>query len=91
MPAWGVTHDDDSIWPVVAFMTRLPNLDESGYQEMLAGAAGHGHHAVQEPAADQVDASTNAATVHVHDDGSEHVHEAEPEKPVEDDHSTHEH
>ena len=45
MPAWGVTHSDDAIWPVVAFMTRLPALDAAGYQEMLVAAAGHGHHA----------------------------------------------
>jgi hypothetical protein len=45
MPAWGATHDDESIWPVVAFMTRLPDLDASAYQELLASAEGQGHHA----------------------------------------------
>jgi mono/diheme cytochrome c family protein len=45
MPAWGVTHDDSSIWPVVALLTRLPDLDEAGYQGLLASAEGHGHHA----------------------------------------------
>lgn len=44
MPAWGVTHDDSSIWPVVALLTKLPGLDESGYQDLLASAEGHGHH-----------------------------------------------
>jgi len=45
MPAWGATHGDESIWPVVAFMTKLPGLDEAAYQELLASAAGQGHHA----------------------------------------------
>ena len=44
MPAWGATHDDGSIWPVIAFMTKLPGLDEAGYLEMLNAAMGHGHH-----------------------------------------------
>jgi len=45
MPAWGVTHDDDAIWPVVALMTRLPELNASQYQELMDSAGGMGHHA----------------------------------------------
>jgi len=45
MPAWGVTHDDDAIWPVVAFMMRLPELDATQYQDLLASAKDMGHHA----------------------------------------------
>lgn len=96
MPAWGATHDDDSIWPVVAFMTRLPELDESGYEQMLTDAEGQGHHAGE--AADEEHShdeseESSGGIVHVHADGSEHVHEqaTEPEAPAEDDHSTHEH
>jgi len=44
MPAWGATHDDDALWPVVAFMIRLPDLDADGYQALLARAEGQGHH-----------------------------------------------
>jgi len=44
MPAWGATHDDDALWPVVAFMTTLPDLDADGYQSLLASANGMGHH-----------------------------------------------
>ena len=44
MPAWGVTHDDDAIWPMVAFMTRLPDMDAEAYQAFLASAKGMGHH-----------------------------------------------
>ena len=45
MPAWGVTHDDDEIWPVIAFLQALPDLDGIAYEEMLEEAEGHGHHA----------------------------------------------
>lgn len=110
MPAWGATHGDDAIWPVVAFMMRLPELDESGYQQLLASAAGQGHHAPGAAAAEHSHEEDSEAAgeaghehaeeagessggeVHIHEDGSEHLHEkpAEPE-PEEHDHSTHEH
>lgn len=44
MPSWGATHDDASLWPVVALMTRLPAMDERDYQSLLARADGMGHH-----------------------------------------------
>ncbi len=44
MPAWGATHDDDALWPVVAFITTLADLDADGYQALLASAEGMGHH-----------------------------------------------
>lgn len=48
MPAWGETHDDAEIWPVVALMTRLPELDPAAYRSLLASAAGSGHHGTGE-------------------------------------------
>ncbi len=45
MPAWGATHDDDALWPVVAFITTLGDLDADGYEALLSSAAGMGHHA----------------------------------------------
>ena len=45
MPAWGATHDDDALWPVVAFITTLGDLDADGYRAFLASAEGMGHHA----------------------------------------------
>ena len=44
MPAWGATHDDDALWPVVAFISTLADLDADGYQALLASAEGMGHH-----------------------------------------------
>ena len=89
MPAWGVTHDDNSIWPVVAFMRKLPGLDEAEYEQMLNAAAGQGHHAADEVNDDHGHAEgdeTPDSNVHVHDDGSEHLHKA-PTKSDTDEHN----
>lgn len=49
MPAYGPTHDDWSLWGIVAFLRRLPGLSAQEYQEMVKAAglntnhsAGHG-------------------------------------------------
>ncbi|HEY8051852.1 MAG TPA: cytochrome c, partial [Steroidobacteraceae bacterium] len=34
MPAWGKTHDDATIWTIVAFLQRLPTLTPEQYGEM---------------------------------------------------------
>jgi mono/diheme cytochrome c family protein len=34
MPAWGVTHSDDKIWAIVAFLRGLPELTAADYQIM---------------------------------------------------------
>lgn len=97
MPAWGATHDDDAIWPVVTFISKLPSLDESGYRELLAASSGHGHHAGVTTTNEQKDARPPSDNVHVHSDGSSHVHETPPaeeapeESPEEHEHTTHEH
>lgn len=41
MPAWGVTHDDEKIWALVAFLKKLPGMKPEQYQAMdkEAGAA----------------------------------------------------
>ena len=38
MPAWGLGHDDDALWSIVAFVTRLPGLSEEHYKQMVAEA-----------------------------------------------------
>lgn len=45
MPAWGVTHSDDELWPLVALIQRLPELGKLEYERLLAAAraAGVGH------------------------------------------------
>lgn len=34
MPAWGITHDDEKIWALTAFVRKLPNMKPSEYQSM---------------------------------------------------------
>ncbi|MGV7246632.1 c-type cytochrome [Caballeronia sp. M23-90] len=38
MPAWGKTHDDDTIWSMVAFLNKLPTLSPQQYKEIVAKA-----------------------------------------------------
>ena len=100
MPAWGVTHDDDAIWPVVAFMTKLPELDESAYQTLLADANGIGHHG-DDPAnsehshADSDAPSSDVAHDHTdsgdHEDGDSMQSEDISKAADEHDHDAHEH
>ena len=88
MPAWGATHDDDALWPVVAFITTLPDLDAESYQAMLARAGGMGHHA-----ADDVDAGQEEGDVTEDEHSSHHPDPpaAEMSQEPEEDHSTHQH
>ena len=50
MPAWGKTHDDATIWTIVAFLQKLQTLTPEQYNEMTKEsesaheAAGHGSH-----------------------------------------------
>jgi ketosteroid isomerase-like protein len=55
MPAWGLTHDDDTIWSIVAFLQKLPDLTPAQYKDIVAKAppdedmdmgeeGGHHHH-----------------------------------------------
>jgi mono/diheme cytochrome c family protein len=39
MPAWGMAHDDDVIWSIVAFLRKLPLLEPEAYVQMTADAA----------------------------------------------------
>ncbi|GAB4239192.1 MAG: hypothetical protein Kow00109_13960 [Acidobacteriota bacterium] len=53
MPAYGPTHDDESLWDIVAFLRVLPDTSPEKYREMLArqglspeighGGQGHSH------------------------------------------------
>lgn len=34
MPAWGVTHSDDKIWSMIAFLQKLPNMTPTEYHAL---------------------------------------------------------
>ena len=38
MPAWGLGHDDATLWSIVAFVTKLPGLSAEHYKDMVAKA-----------------------------------------------------
>ncbi|WP_371763425.1 cytochrome c [Massilia sp.] len=52
MPAWGSGHDDATIWSIVAFLNKLPDLSPQAYREIVDKAPpdkemesmGHGEH-----------------------------------------------
>src|SRR4029078_9553460 len=41
MPPWGVTHDDELLWDVVAFVRKLPELTPEQYETMVKNAPKH--------------------------------------------------
>ncbi|MFL6602571.1 MAG: c-type cytochrome [Steroidobacteraceae bacterium] len=43
MPAWGITHDDHSIWAMVAFVNKLPQLSPDAYRDLVGQGGGHSH------------------------------------------------
>src|SRR4029077_16739407 len=38
MPSFGVTHDDEKIWDLVAFLQQLPKMSPEQYQAMARAA-----------------------------------------------------
>jgi len=41
MPAWGVTHDDELLWDVVAFVRKLPEMTPEQYETLVKNAPKH--------------------------------------------------
>jgi mono/diheme cytochrome c family protein len=41
MPAWGITHDDELLWDVVAFLRKLPELTAEQYRALAKSAPTH--------------------------------------------------
>jgi mono/diheme cytochrome c family protein len=38
MPAWGLSHDDETIWSMVAFLQKLPSMTPAQYKDIVAKA-----------------------------------------------------
>lgn len=67
MPAWGGSHDDETIWSMVAFLQELPDLTPQQYKDIVAKAppdedmgmggqgAGHSHTHDHDPVAEPPD------------------------------------
>ncbi|MFZ2506956.1 MAG: cytochrome c [Steroidobacteraceae bacterium] len=67
MPAWGKSMDDASIWGMVAFIRKLPDMSADQYRELVESSGGHSHGGGDA-------APEEAAKTHVHADGSQHEH-----------------
>ena len=70
MPAWGTTHDDDSIWGLVAFVRKLPGMTPEQYQaaarsSVEAGEHHHHHHG-------EAEGGDHAAHEHGSDEAEHH-------------------
>jgi hypothetical protein len=88
MPAWGVTHADDELWPIVALIQRFPQMSGDDYTALLATAreAGIEHHHDHDHDHEHGDHS-----VHDHDHSHEHEHEHEHEPDQDHSHDDHDH
>ena len=82
MPAWGGSHDDPTIWSMVAFLRKLPDLTPAQYKDIVAKAppdedmeGGHHHHGGEADEAHH-DEADSADHEHAHEHGSE------PEAPA---------
>ena len=83
MPAFGLTHSDEEIWGIVAFLEELPKLNSEEYARRVRQAgmqieSGHGHegsaseeHGAKPQGQSKAESST---TGHAHEDGAPHSH-----------------
>ena len=93
MPAWGGSHDDATVWSMVAFLQKLPDLSPEQYRDIVAKAppdedmeGGHHHHD-SDAADDDHDAAMPAmpgmeATENAHADEDAHEHDHADAKPA---------
>ena len=85
MPAWGFSHDDATIWSMVAFLQKLPGMTPAEYRAIVAkappdedmGPMDHG-------------AMTGGSHAHGHEDAGRAV-AAAPATPAPQDHGSHAH
>lgn len=71
MPAWGLTHEDERLWSMVAFLQKLPGLTPAAYQELVgSGEGGHHHHDGMESDDQDEAAAENAEHEHTEAGGT---------------------
>lgn len=96
MPAFGLTHEDDELWDLVAFLEKARSLDGGAYRDMVeearaASGAGDGHDhrhgGEEEGTAVRNDAADNGATEP--SDGGKAPQESPPDHDH--DHGDHDH
>ena len=43
MPAWGLSHDDDTIWAMAAFVVKISHMTPEQYEHLISSAKDHSH------------------------------------------------
>lgn len=43
MPAWGLSHDDNAIWGMTAFILKMSKMTPEQYESLVSSSKGHGH------------------------------------------------
>ncbi|HEX3126046.1 MAG TPA: cytochrome c [Thermoanaerobaculia bacterium] len=66
MPAFGVTHDDQEIWAIIAFLQKMPHLSPEEYQKMVQEVG------LEEPIPATAAGETGEADEHGHSHEHEH-------------------
>jgi mono/diheme cytochrome c family protein len=74
MPAWGKSMDDASIWGMVAFLQKLPDMSEIDYRELVESSEGHTHGSGNHHEHEHETDHGGLEEEHVHDDGTAHEH-----------------
>jgi mono/diheme cytochrome c family protein len=62
MPAWGIGHDDATIWSMVAFLQKMPEMTAAQYKEIVARAP-------PDDDMDSMDDNSAMPTHHTHEHG----------------------
>ncbi len=90
MPAWGGSHDDPTVWSMVAFLQKLPDMTPAQYKDMVARApadhdmdmdeeGGHSHGGAADDdahgAADMKGMEMSGDAGHSHDAAAEDSHD----------------
>ena len=70
MPAWGLTHEDRTIWGMVAFLQKLPGLSRADYDALTAESESEGH---SHDEGDEHEHGEGAEAGHGHED-ADHAH-----------------
>jgi len=91
MPAWGKSMDDDSIWSLVAFLQKQPQIDDPQYDQAVGSSGGHSHadgggsdsvntkHGTEGSINEDTPPSADVrAEAHTHANGKVHMHGADP-------------
>jgi mono/diheme cytochrome c family protein len=67
MPAWGTTHDDHSIWALVAFLRKLPQLTPQSYRALIGqsgDAEAHSEHSAHHDSMEMEPMKSDMVTEH---------------------------